>query len=141
MACPQSTSTDGIERHFAINYLAHFSLTALLRTHTSFSTTTDSSTSFYSCIIYLSFPAHRWCPGGADIPSTTAPRSYDPLLAYGHSKLAVIWASNSIDRICGRGGVHSLALNPGAVWLDSLLCYVTLEQREWRSDQTVMRHM
>ncbi|KAI5923988.1 putative short-chain dehydrogenase [Camillea tinctor] len=133
MACPRSTTADGHERHFGVNYLAHFTLTLLLLP--------ALLSSSPSRILWLSSPIHRLSPP-SHIPPPPSPTPYDPLLAYSRSKLAMIWASNHLHRLYHARGLRSLALSPGAVWSENLLCYAAPAQRAaWQSDGEMMRRM
>ncbi|KAI1502546.1 putative short-chain dehydrogenase [Biscogniauxia marginata] len=135
MACPKTTTIDGFERQFAVNYLAHFTLSVLLLP----TMMRSSSESFNSRIVWVSSSGHRWCTVKFD--DINFDKDYEPFLAYGQSKTATNWASNYIDRAYGPRGVHSLALDPGGVW-SNLQRYASEEkQSEWKKDLVTMIQM
>ncbi|KAI0904162.1 putative short-chain dehydrogenase [Ustulina deusta] len=111
MACPRTVTVDGFERQFAVNYLAHFTLTGhLLPTLVS-----SSSRAFNSRVIWVSSSGHRHEHGVPDLADLGILDRYEPWAAYGQSKTAMIWASNYVDRAYGPRGVHSLAVHPGGI--------------------------
>lgn len=136
MACPKTTTVDGFERQFAVNYLAHFVLTTLLLP----ALLAGSSAAFNSRVIWVSSGAHRY--------STLDPENYkailedyNPQIAYGQSKTAMIWGSNHLDRLYGPRGVHSLAVHPGGI-LTNLSQYMSSEQLDvFRKNKDAMKRM
>lgn len=123
MACPKAVTVDGFERQFAVNYLAHFTLSILL-----LPTLRASSTSaFNSRIVWVSSSAHRLANCRLDLDDIGILDHYEPWTAYGQSKTAMIWASNYIDRTYGPQGVHSISLHPSGI-LTNLGQYLPEEQ-------------
>jgi NAD(P)-dependent dehydrogenase (short-subunit alcohol dehydrogenase family) len=110
MGLPErSTTTDGFERQFGVNHLAHFTLTTLLLPTLLKST----SSSFNSRVINVTSSGHRYSPVNlSDVNLTTG---YDAWVSYGQSKTANIWMANHINRTYGPRGVHALAVHPGAI--------------------------
>ncbi|KAI0474689.1 putative short-chain dehydrogenase [Xylaria cf. heliscus] len=123
MACPRTITIDGFERQFAVNYLAHFTLTTLLLP----TLLSSSSSTFNSRVIWVSSSWHRHANCDPDLANISLPSHYDAWAAYGQSKTAMIWASNHMDRTYGPRGVHSLALHPGGIQTN-LSQYTTPEQ-------------
>jgi NAD(P)-dependent dehydrogenase (short-subunit alcohol dehydrogenase family) len=142
MACPPSTTVDGFERQFAVNYLSHFTLTMLLLP----TMISSSSPSFNSRVIWVSSTGHRFGAESFDFSTighldTTDNNisNYIPEVAYGHSKLAMIWASNHLDRKYGSRGVHSLALHPGGI-VSNLMQYMPADQvAAWMQNEELLR--
>ncbi|KAI3319366.1 putative short-chain dehydrogenase [Xylariaceae sp. AK1471] len=137
MACPRTATVDGFERQFAVNYLAHFTLTTLLLP----TMMSSSSPTFNSRVVWVSSTGHRYGADNLDLNDIGMLKGdYDPWVAYGHSKIAMIWASNYIDRTYGPRGVHSLSLNPGGI-MSGLMQYQSQEQMAiWMADKEVMKH-
>ncbi|KAI8629747.1 putative short-chain dehydrogenase [Xylariaceae sp. FL1651] len=137
MMCPKALTVDGFERQFGVNYLAHFTLTMLLLP----TMVSSSSATFNSRVVWVSSSAHRYPDRGIDFDDIGGLKNYDPMASYGQSKLAMIWASNYLDRTYGPRGVHSLSLNPGGVWTN-LGRYATPETMDnWKSDTETIRQM
>ncbi|KAI0410134.1 putative short-chain dehydrogenase [Xylaria palmicola] len=111
MACPKTITVDGFERQFAVNYLAHFTLTALLLP----TLLSSSGPAFNSRVVWVSSSGHRHANCAPDLNDLGILDHYEPWAAYGQSKTAMIWASNHLDRAYGPRGVHSLALHPGGI--------------------------
>lgn len=123
MACPKTITIDGFERQFAVNYLAHFTLTAML-----LPTLRNSSTAaFNSRTIWVTSAAHRGPESELNLDDIGILDHYERWAAYGQSKTAMIWASNYIDRTYGAQGVHSLAVHPGGIFTN-LGQYLTEEE-------------
>ncbi|KAF2968054.1 hypothetical protein GQX73_g5517 [Xylaria multiplex] len=123
MACPKTITVDGFERQFAVNYLAHFTLTTLLLP----TMLSSSSPTFNSRVVWVSSSGHRHDHCRLDLNDIGLLDHYEPWSAYGQSKTATIWASNHIDRKYGPRGVHSLAVHPGGI-LTNLSQYMEPEQ-------------
>ncbi|KAI1735887.1 putative short-chain dehydrogenase [Xylaria scruposa] len=122
MACPKTVTVDGFERQFAVNYLAHFTLTTLLLP----TLLSNSSPAFNSRVIWVSSSGHRHANCVPDLNDIGILDHYEPWAAYGQSKTAMIWASNYIDRTYGPRGVHSLSVHPGGI-MTNLSQYMTQE--------------
>ncbi|KAH7139086.1 putative short-chain dehydrogenase [Dendryphion nanum] len=112
MCPPESASKDGFELQFAINHLAHFTLTTLLLPNMIASSTED----FNSRVIFVSSSCHRYSTVHFD--NINLKGEYQTHIAYGQSKTAMIWTANNIDRFYSSKGVHALSINPGGVWTD-----------------------
>lgn len=98
-------TTDGIERTFAVNHLAPFLLTNLLR---------DKLTAGPSGrVVTVSSIAHRWA--SLDPEDMALPKTYLPMLAYGRSKLANILFTRELARRLADGRVTANCLHPGTV--------------------------
>ncbi|KAL4782342.1 NAD(P)-binding protein [Aspergillus varians] len=111
MAAPYTKTVDGYERQFAVNHLAHFTLTTLLLP----TLMRSSSAEFNSRIVQVSSSSHRYT--SVDLNDVHYEhRPYDPFLAYGQSKTAMMWTANYIDRVYGPKGVHALSVHPGGIW-------------------------
>ncbi|KAI0512971.1 putative short-chain dehydrogenase [Xylaria bambusicola] len=137
MACPRTITIDGFERQFAVNYLAHFTLTTLLLP----TMLSSSSPTFNSRVIWVSSSGHRHATGKPDLDDLGILDHYEPWAAYGQSKTAMIWASNYIDRTYGPRGVHSNAVHPGGI-LTNLSQYMTKEAIDaFTEDEEAMRQM
>ncbi|WPB81130.1 SDR family oxidoreductase [Archangium violaceum] len=107
----QATS-DGFELQFGTNYLGHFALSAhlmpLLHNGTN------------ARIVTLSSVAAR--DGAIDFDDLHATRSYQPMRAYGQSKLACLLFAFELQRRseANRWGVSSIAAHPGISRTDLL---------------------
>jgi NAD(P)-dependent dehydrogenase (short-subunit alcohol dehydrogenase family) len=130
MAVPELTMTvDGFEQQFGVNYLAHYTLTALL-----LPTLMQSSVpTFNSRVISLTSSGHGFSSIHFDDVNLT--HDYHPWVAYGQSKTANIWLANYLDRVYGPRGVHANAVHPGAIQTP-LLQHVPLEvTQQWADDK------
>ncbi|KAH8894679.1 putative short-chain dehydrogenase [Thozetella sp. PMI_491] len=135
MGAPQGETHDGFELHFAVNHLAHFTLTFLVLP----ALMDSSSPDFNSRVVVVSSSAHRWTSFALDDYNYTL--DYKPYMAYGRSKIANIWMANYINRMYGAKGVNALSLNPGGIWT-GLQKYATKEDMEnWKSDGEIMKIM
>ncbi len=104
MAVPFGLTVDGVETHFAVNYLGHFLLVTrvagLLREG--------------GRVVMVSSAGHRGADVDLDdIAFTRA--AYDPLVAYRRSKTATILFAVALDRRLRARGVRATAVHPGAV--------------------------
>ncbi|KAI1122469.1 putative short-chain dehydrogenase [Nemania abortiva] len=135
MACPKTITVDDLERQFAVNHLAHFTLTALLLP----TLLSSSSPAFNSRVIWVTSSAHR--EHKLDLNDIGILDHYEPRAAYGQSKTAMIWAANYMDRTYGPRGVHALAVHPGGI-LTNLSQYMAPEQLAmYTENKEAMRHM
>jgi NAD(P)-dependent dehydrogenase (short-subunit alcohol dehydrogenase family) len=107
MAIQERTLTaEGWEAQFATNHLGHFDLTVGL--HDALASTGDAR------VVSLSSSAHLFSPVIFDDINFQF-RPYDPTLAYGQSKTAVIlFAVGATDR-WAKDGITVNAVNPGAI--------------------------
>ena len=113
MATPYGFTEDGFEQQFGVNHLAHFLLINLLLPTLQSSSTPSSA----SRIVQVASSGH----GRASVDFSVArftpdEATYDPWVAYGQSKTAMIWTANYIERTYGTTGVHAHSLNPGGIW-------------------------
>jgi NAD(P)-dependent dehydrogenase (short-subunit alcohol dehydrogenase family) len=101
----RSVTEDGIERTFAVNHLAPFLLTHLLRPALQASAparvVTVASTAHHGAVL--------------DLADVRAERRYLPMLAYANSKLANILFTRELARRLGGTGVTANCLHPGTV--------------------------
>ncbi|KAI1114877.1 putative short-chain dehydrogenase [Nemania sp. NC0429] len=135
MACPKTITVDGFERQFAVNYLAHFTLTTLLLP----ALLAGSSPAFNSRVVWVSSGGHRFSPLNLDLKALL--EDYNPQIAYGQSKTAMIWGSNHLDRLYGPRGVHSLAIHPGGIFTN-LTQYMTEAQiNAYKDNKDAMKKM
>jgi NAD(P)-dependent dehydrogenase (short-subunit alcohol dehydrogenase family) len=100
MACPYSTTEDGFETQFGTNYLGHFLFTVLLL---------GKLTKGTGRVVNVSSSGHDRGPVRFDDPGFSDGEKYDPWLAYGQSKTAIILFSVEL----ARRGVNSFSLHPG----------------------------
>jgi NAD(P)-dependent dehydrogenase (short-subunit alcohol dehydrogenase family) len=104
---PLGHTEDGHELQFQVNHLAGFllfqDLLPLLQK------AEDGAR-----VVWVSSIAHRFGTPDTD-DYDWKKRDYDPLIAYGASKTAAIWASNEIDRRFGGQGIHSISVHPGGI--------------------------
>lgn len=102
----RETSVDGYERTFAVNHLAYFALTNLLRERL---VATPGAR-----IVSVASEAHRF--GGAlDFDDLQSERRYRGLAVYGRSKLCnILWTRELARRLAGTG-VTANCCHPGGV--------------------------
>lgn len=135
MACPKTVTVDGFERQFAVNYLAHFTLTTLILP----ALLSSSSAAFNSRIVWVTSAGHRFATLNLDL--NVLLENYNPQVAYGQSKTAMIWGSNQLDRLYGPRGVHSLSVHPGGIFTN-LSQYMTQEQLDvYKQNKEAARKM
>ncbi|PLB47400.1 hypothetical protein P170DRAFT_478249 [Aspergillus steynii IBT 23096] len=84
MATPYTTTADGVQRQFAVNQLAYFTLSAMLLPTVMASSSGDSNLR----IVQISSASHRCSSIDLDINYENRP--YDPYLSYGQSNTAMI---------------------------------------------------
>ncbi|MFY8030340.1 MAG: SDR family oxidoreductase [Devosia sp.] len=105
MALPKrSTTPDGFETQFAVNYLGHFALTALLLPQLS---------AAKARVVQLSSIAAR--QGKIDFDDLQAERSYKPFRTYSQSKLATLMFGLELQRRSDAWGwgLTSVSAHPG----------------------------
>lgn len=133
MACPETKSVDGFELQFATNYLGHFLLYRLLEDKLLASATPD----FHSRVVNVASSGHH--AGGVNFENFNLDGEYQPWVAYGQSKTAMIYMANQIERLYGAKGLHGSSLMPGGIFTD-LQVHVPAEMKErWMSDPETMR--
>ncbi|TPX11633.1 uncharacterized protein E0L32_007612 [Thyridium curvatum] len=107
---PKGRTKDGFELHWGTNHLSHFLLFELLRPMLLESSAPD----FQSRVIIVSSTAHR--NGPMDFNDLNwEKRRYDPVLAYGQSKLANVYTASEIERRYGSQGLHAWSVHPGGI--------------------------
>jgi NAD(P)-dependent dehydrogenase (short-subunit alcohol dehydrogenase family) len=112
MATPTRIETkDGFEHQLATIYLGHFLLFWLLKD----ALLKGSSREFNSRLVNVSSAGHHSSEIVFDDFQLKEPDAYDPLRAYGQSKLAQIYMSNYVDRVFGPRGLHALSVMPGGI--------------------------
>jgi NAD(P)-dependent dehydrogenase (short-subunit alcohol dehydrogenase family) len=121
MAIPTRTTTeDNFETQFGTNHLGHFLLFQLLKPQLLAGSTPD----FHSRVINLTSVGHRYSPVLVDDLNLSAAGAYQQWPAYGHSKTAVIWMANEVERRYGNRGaassdekpsIHGLSVAPGGI--------------------------
>ncbi|KAK1622799.1 short-chain dehydrogenase [Colletotrichum phormii] len=109
MATPEEKTADGFETQFGTNYLAHFLLSQLLNPILLASSTPESP----SRLVNVSSSMHRACEVQFDNLNWTG--NYDPWMAYGQSKTALVWMANEVERRYGSKGLHDFSLHPGGI--------------------------
>lgn len=81
MALPELEQVDGIERQFFVNHLGHFAFAVELLARVKAAPA--------GRIVVLSSSGHQWAPdGGIQFDNLSGERDYEPMKAYGQSKLA-----------------------------------------------------
>ncbi|KAH6866086.1 hypothetical protein B0T10DRAFT_569718 [Thelonectria olida] len=104
---PLHITNNGVDIHFAANYLGHFLLFQLLR-----STLLASASEFETRVVNVASVAHRL--GTYDLDDLEFKnRDYDASTAYAASKLASVHFANEIERRYGPRGVHAFSVDPG----------------------------
>ncbi|KAM0542097.1 hypothetical protein ACHAPJ_012960 [Fusarium lateritium] len=107
LGVPLEVTKEGVETHFAANYLGHFLLFQLLGP-----ILLSSATQFESRVVNVASVAHRL--GTYDLEDLAfQSRAYDASTAYAASKLAMVHFANEIERRYGPRGVHAFSVDPG----------------------------
>jgi NAD(P)-dependent dehydrogenase (short-subunit alcohol dehydrogenase family) len=110
MAIPElELNEDGWEMHFAANYMGHFELT--LGLYQALASAQNSR------VVAVSSSSHLLSPVIFDDINFNF-RSYDPWIAYGQSKTAIILFAVAANKRWSRDGITINALNPGMVATD-----------------------
>uniref|UniRef100_A0A7N8Y8L9 Zgc:112332 n=1 Tax=Mastacembelus armatus TaxID=205130 RepID=A0A7N8Y8L9_9TELE len=89
MMCPYSKTADGFEMQLGVNHLGHFLLTYLLLDLIKHSSPAR--------IVVVASVAHTWT--GMRLNDINSDRNYDPIKAYGQSKLANVLFARSLARL------------------------------------------
>ncbi|KAI2621573.1 short chain dehydrogenase [Xylaria nigripes] len=119
----REVSDDGFEMQLATNHLGHFLLFWLLK-----DTMIKSSTpEFQSRLVNVSSTGHHASEIVWDDFNLEKEGAYDPIVAYGQSKLAQIYHANYVDRHFGPKGLHALSLMPGGIVETGLTKYTPKE--------------
>ena len=106
MASPEAHTDDGWEMQFATNHLGHFALTLGLQP--------ALAAAGGARIVAVSSSGHLWSPVVFDDVNFRF-RPYEPLLAYGQSKTAVVLFAVEATARWSEDGIYANALNPGAI--------------------------
>ncbi|KZV87810.1 NAD(P)-binding protein, partial [Exidia glandulosa HHB12029] len=115
MCAPFALTPEGVESHFAINFLSHFILTNLLRPKTVVHVAVDMT----AALVRLGDEARR---AFGDDGSFASGAQYDPLLAYANGKLSLAYFGFELAR---RGkGVKSIVVHPGLI-ISGLMKHIT----------------
>lgn len=120
MNTPEGRTEDGFETQIGVNYLGHFLLTELL-----LDTLKASAPSRVVCVASVAHAGMRGRAPTVEVDDLHFDkRPYDPVLAYGQSKLAiVIYARHLAKRLEGTG-VSVFSTHPG--WIRSNLVKYTM---------------
>jgi NAD(P)-dependent dehydrogenase (short-subunit alcohol dehydrogenase family) len=106
MAIPTPQQKYGWELHLFTNHIGHFILvTGLL----------DRLAPAGRVVVTASRAHRRAPPPGIDFDNLSGERNYDPMKAYGVSKLANILFTRELARRLGNGGQTANALHPGVI--------------------------
>jgi NAD(P)-dependent dehydrogenase (short-subunit alcohol dehydrogenase family) len=133
MATPEGRTTDGFETQFGTNHLAHFLLFQLLKPLLLASATPT----FHSRVVVLASLGHRFSTVHLD--NLNLEGEYDPWVAYGQSKSALIWTANEIERRFGSKGLHGWSVHPGSIATE-LQRHMTEETKEaWTKNDQLTR--
>ena len=100
-----TTTPDGIESTFAVNHLAYFMLTLLVRG--------SLAAAPHARIVNVASDAHRW--GRIDFDDLGNARRYRPMRVYGQSKLCNILFTYELARRLAGSTITTNCLHPGAV--------------------------
>ncbi|CAG9948204.1 unnamed protein product [Clonostachys rosea f. rosea IK726] len=121
MTIPTREETeDGFEMQLAVNYLGHFLLFWLLKDAMAKSSTPG----FQSRLVNVASSGHQ---ASEIVWDDFNLKNYNPLTAYGQSKLAQIYMANYVDRHFGPQGIHAISLMPGGITDTNLSQYTPKE--------------
>ncbi|CAH1263546.1 RDH12 [Branchiostoma lanceolatum] len=109
MMCPQWKTKDGFEMQFGTNHLGHFLLTNLLLDLLK-------KSGPGSRVVTVSSTGHRW--GEIHFDDINLEKGYEPMKAYGQSKLANILFIRELAKRLEGTGVTCYAVHPGGVRSD-----------------------
>ena len=108
MELPELEQVYGIEKQFVVNYLGHFILTNRLLDQVK---AADQGR-----IVMLSSGRYKSAPPeGIQFDNLSGEKGYDPLTAYGQSKLAIALFSQELSRRLEGTAVTSNAVHPGII--------------------------
>ncbi|MEU5345724.1 SDR family NAD(P)-dependent oxidoreductase [Streptomyces sp. NPDC020766] len=110
MATPELRTAEGWELQFATNHLGHFALA--LGLHDALAA--GAAERGDSRIVALSSAGHMFSPVDFDDIHFRR-RAYDPMIAYGQSKTAVILFAREATRRWADDGITANAVNPGGI--------------------------
>ncbi|RSL43310.1 hypothetical protein CEP54_015140 [Fusarium duplospermum] len=107
LGCPLQITEQGVDTHFAANYLGHFLLFQLLKP-SLLATARDSEVR----VVNVASVSHRL--GTYDLDDLAFEhRAYETFTAYAASKLATVHFSNEIERRYGVQGLHAFSVDTG----------------------------
>ena len=121
MACPKSTTADGVETQFGVNHLGHFYLTTLLLpilTKTGTSKNPSRVVNLSSMAQFVFAPKE-----GILLDDLNGDKNYHDWQRYGQSKLANVLFSNELNEQCQGKNVISIAIHPGVIMGTNLMRY------------------
>jgi NAD(P)-dependent dehydrogenase (short-subunit alcohol dehydrogenase family) len=107
MAVPEGLTADGFETQFGTNFLGHFALTMRLLPGLA-AAGADGGARVVCTTSIARFMARRF-----DLADLELRGHYDPWVAYGISKRAVLEFAFELDRRLGPRGIHGFAADPG----------------------------
>ena len=108
MELPELEQVYGIEKQFVVNYLGHFILTNRLLDQVKAAN--------QGRIVMLSSGRYKSAPPeGIQFDNLSGEKGYDPLTAYGQSKLAIALFSQELSRRLEVTAVTSNAVHPGII--------------------------
>ena len=110
MISPLTRTKQGFELQFGTNHLGHFLLTNLLLDLLKKANK--------SRIVCVSSIAHTWC--NINWQDINWEKSYNPVMAYGQSKLANVLFTNELAKRLENTGVYAYSLHPGSVQTELL---------------------
>ena len=110
MACPHTTTSDGLEMQFGTNHIGHFLLTNLLMP----ALLEGAKVGNGARVVNLSSRGHHFDTVHFDDPHFET-RDYDKWLSYGQAKTANIMFTVGLEKRLAGKGVHSLAVHPGGI--------------------------
>ncbi|PJE94499.1 oxidoreductase [Streptomyces carminius] len=110
MATPETRTAEGWELQFATNHLGHFALA--LGLHAALAA--GAAERGGSRVVALSSAGHMYSPVHFDDLHFHR-RPYDPMLAYGRSKTAVVLFAVEATRRWADDGITANAVNPGGI--------------------------
>ncbi|KAH7231894.1 hypothetical protein B0J15DRAFT_517860 [Fusarium solani] len=107
LGCPRQITGEGVDAHFAANYLGHFLLFQLLK-----ASLLASTRDFEVRVVNVASVAHRL--GTYDLDDLAFEhRTYEASTAYAASKLATVHFANEVERRFGAQGLHAFSVDPG----------------------------
>lgn len=112
MLTPKSVTEDGFELQFGTNHLGHFALTGLLLE--------QMLPVLDSRVVTVSSLGHR-VKSDIDFDDLNNDRNYDPMVAYGRSKLANLLFTYELERrlaACAPASTIAVAAHPGSARTD-----------------------
>jgi NAD(P)-dependent dehydrogenase (short-subunit alcohol dehydrogenase family) len=108
MELPELEQVYGVEKQFVVNYLGHFILTSRLLDLVK--------ASDQGRIVVLSSGRYKSAPPeGIQFDNLSGEKGYDPLTAYGQSKLAIALFAQELSRRLNGTGVTTYSVLPGVI--------------------------